>query len=125
MTSEHLGNRLVPALLVNDMRASLEFYQRLGFAITALHPDEASPQWAEVKRDGVTLQFHVEPPHGMPASPTCSGTFYIYPDDVEALAAELRGRVQFEWGPEVMEYGMREFRVKDPNGYFIAFADPV
>ena len=40
------------------------------------------------------------------------------------LDEEFRGKVDFAWGPEVMDYGMREFAVQDPNGYFIAFAEP-
>jgi hypothetical protein len=32
--------------------------------------------------------------------------------------------MDFAWGPEVMEYGMREFGVRDPNGYFLAFTEP-
>lgn len=37
---------------------------------------------------------------------------------------ELRGKIDFAWGPEVMEYGMREFGVQDPNGYYLAFTEP-
>lgn len=73
----------------------------------------------------MVLQFHTEPPHGTPAEPVCSGTFYVYPDSVDALAEELAGVVEFAWGPELMEYGMREFAVQDPNGYYLAFAEPV
>ena len=124
ITSQNIGNRLVPALLVRDMRASLDFYQRLGFVVTASLPDPRVPHWAQVTRDGITLRFHDQAPHGTPTSPVCSGTFYIYPDDVESLAAELRGNVEFAWGPEVMDYGMREFAVKDPDGYLIAFTEP-
>jgi hypothetical protein len=71
------------------------------------------------------LQFHTEPPHGTPPTPVCSGTFYIFPENVAALAEELRGKVELAWGPEVMDYGMNEFAVQDPNGYFIAFTEPV
>ena len=52
-----------------------------------------------------------------------SGTLYLYPDNVDALADELRGKVAFAWGPETMDYGMREFAVQDPNGYYIAFTE--
>ena len=75
-------------------------------------------------RDGVVLQFHTEAPCGTPTAPICSGTFYFYPEDVGELADELRGKVEFAWGPEVMEYGMREFGVQDPNGYYLAFTEP-
>jgi hypothetical protein len=70
------------------------------------------------------FQFHTEAPMGTPREPICSGTFYVFPDNVTALAEEFRGKVDFAWGPEVMDYGMREFAVQDPNGYFIAFAEP-
>ena len=124
MSAVAIGQRLVPALLVRDMRATIAFYERLGFRVVGCHPDRDSAVWAEVKRDGVCLQFHMEPVCGTPDQPVCSGTFYIYPESVDRLAEELRGKVEFAWGPEVMDYGMREFGVKDPNGYYIAFAEP-
>lgn len=119
-----VGTRLVPALLVRNMAETLAFYRRLGFETTDWHPSEAEATWAQVRRDGVTLQFHTEAPEGTPPEPVCSGTFYLYPTSVTRLADELRGRVDFAWGPEVMEYGQREFGVRDPNGYYLAFAEP-
>ena len=106
------------------MGETLAFYRKLGFELTGCHPNHAAPTWVEVTRDSVVLQFHTEPPHGTPPTPVCSGTFYIFPKSVAALAEELRGEVEFAWGPEVMDYGMNEFAVQDPNGYFIAFTEP-
>ncbi len=119
-----IGHRLVPALLVRNMQDTLAFYEKLGFRLSGCHPDRETAVWAEVKRDSVCLQFHTEPVGGTPDQPVCSGTFYIYPESVGRLAEELRGKVDFAWGPEVMDYGMREFGVKDPNGYYIAFTEP-
>jgi len=120
----NIGDRLVPAVLVRNMRDTLTFYRTLGFTLRGCYPSDAAPTWAEVARDGVVLQFHVDPPHGTPSEPICSGTFYIFPESVMTLASELQGKVPFAWGPEVMGYGMREFAVRDPNGYFIAFTEP-
>src|SRR3989442_11796507 len=100
MTTVAIGQRLVPALLVRDMKETLAFYRKLGFVLTGCHPNHAAPTWAEVKRDSVVLQFHTNPPHGTPLTPVCSGTFYIFPESVTALAEELRGNVDFAWGPE-------------------------
>jgi diamine N-acetyltransferase len=119
-----LQPRLVPALLTHDMDATLSFYRRLGFAISGRFPCEGNATWAEVKRDSIRLQFHTEAPHGTPATPTCSGTFYLYANDLEALVREFEGKVRFAWGPEVMDYGQREFGIEDPNGYFLAFCEP-
>ena len=124
MTSQtRLSQRLVPALLVRDMAETLEFYGRLGFKLTGCHPI-GKPTWAEVCRDSVTLQFHTQPPRGTPTTPVFSGTLYVFPESVTALADEYHGKVEFAWGPEVMDYGMREFAVQDPNGYFLAFSEP-
>ena len=124
MQTVKLERRLVPALLVNDMPETLAFYRKLGFAVQGSYPEQGKQTWAEVARDGVALQFHTEPSCGTPAEPVCSGTFYFFPESVEALADELRGQFEFAWGPEVMDYGMREFGVRDPNGYYLAFAEP-
>jgi cytochrome c556/catechol 2,3-dioxygenase-like lactoylglutathione lyase family enzyme len=106
---------------MRDMDETLAFYQKLGFRLTGCHPDKAKPTWAEVRRDSVVLQFHTEPPCCTPPTPVCSGTFYMFPESVAELAEELRGKVEFAWGPD---YGMREFAVQDPNGYYIAFTEP-
>ena len=59
-----LHPRLVPQLLVRDLKQTLAFYKRLGF----LEPPDcpSNSTWAEVERDGVALHFHTEPPHGTP-----------------------------------------------------------
>lgn len=116
----------MPSLLVRDLRETLDFYEQvLDFRVTGLNRGREDSTWAEVSRSGVVLQFHSSPPRGTPREPILSGTLYIFPESVSDLAAELAGRVAFEWGPEVMEYGMREFALRDPNGYFLAFTEPV
>ena len=119
-----LGSQLTPSLLVNDLDETIAFYERLGFTRSGIYPREGTPIWGEVTRDGISLQFYTDPPHGTPAEPVCSGTFYVRARDVMALARELAEAVPFAWGPEVMEYGMREFAIQDPNGYYLAFTEP-
>lgn len=121
-----LTPRVTPSLLAVDMGVTLAFYERLGFHVTGCAGDRTSARWAEVTRDAVVLQFYRDPPDGTPAHPTCSGTFYFHPTSVAGLAAEFAARgVAFAWGPEVMDYGMLEFGLQDPNGYFLAFTEPV
>ena len=113
----NMNNRIIPALLTRDMQQTLQFYTTLGFQTVG------SDDWAEVSRDGVALQFHSTPPVGTPEQPVMSGTLYFYIGDVDALAAEFAGKAKFEWGPEVMPYGIKEFGLRDPNGYYVAFAE--
>jgi uncharacterized glyoxalase superfamily protein PhnB len=47
---------------------------------------------------------------------------YIYVDDVEVLHAEFVERGADILSPPVdTEYGLREIRVRDPEGYVLAF----
>ncbi len=118
------SERLVPTLLVYDMGETLAFYRKLGFEVTGCDGAETSSTWAEVSRGQITFEFYSEPPRGTPATPICGGTFYVFTNGVDALALEFRDKVEFEWGPETMDYGMKEFAVQDPNGYLIAFSEP-
>lgn len=116
--------QLVPSLLVRNIDETLAFYRQLGFEVTGCDGAETSSTWAEVKRGEITFQFYSEAPNGTPSTPVCSGTFYIFTNELDALALDLQGKVEFAWGSEVMDYGMKEFAVQDPNGYFIAFSEP-
>jgi catechol 2,3-dioxygenase-like lactoylglutathione lyase family enzyme len=124
MEKNSSSERLVPSLLVYDMGETLAFYRKLGFEVTGCDGTETSSTWAEVSRGQITFQFYSEPPHGTPETPICSGTFYVFTNGVDALALEFRDKVEFAWGPETMDYGMKEFAVQDPNGYLIAFSEP-
>ena len=120
-----MGQTVRPSLLARNLSETRAFYvDGLGFAATGFYPDEENPHWIELRRDGVVLYFYDDPPVGTPDQPVMSGTLYLYPESVDALADELRGKVAFAWGPETMDYGMREFAVQDPNGYYIAFTEP-
>lgn len=119
----NLGQRVLPCLLVSDMRRTLDFYTEvLGFTQTGYYPIESEPIRTEVRRDGIAFVLYTEPVHIQDAEPKFTGGLYIFPDDLDSLTDELRGKVTFAWGPEDTEYGMREFAVRDPNGYLLIFA---
>lgn len=121
-----IGDRVRPSLLARDLNETTRFYvDRLGFRVTGRFPGDDKATSVELSRDGVVLAFYSDPPSGTPTAPVMSGTLYLYPDDVTALAEVWGPNVHFEWGPEVMDYGFREFAIRDPNGYLLAFAEPV
>lgn len=113
---------IIPSLLSADLDRTVAFYERMGFQRTGRYPNRDAPRWIELSRDGIALQFYAEPSKGMPDRPALSGTIYIACDNVDALAEGLRGVLELEWGPETMDYGQREFAIRDPDGYIIAFA---
>jgi len=121
----NLGHRVLPCLLVADMREALAFYiGQLGFVQTGYYPIESDPIRTEVRRDDVAIILFTEAFHAMRDQPLFTGMLYIMPESVERLADDLRGKVPFEWGPVSTEFGIREFAIRDPNGYLLVFAEP-
>src|SRR3954469_14674436 len=120
----NFGHRVLPCLLVSDMRRSLDFYLHvLGFTQTGYYPIESEPTRTEVRRDDVAIILYTEPVRGSDQPPAFTGALYVFPKSIQTLADELRGRVPFAWGPEDTDYGMREFAIRDPDGYTLVFAE--
>jgi uncharacterized glyoxalase superfamily protein PhnB len=116
------GGRLVLSLLARDLAETRSFYETIGFRHCG---GDDAPGWIELSFGGAMLQFYRDPPTGTLPEPSLSGTIYVHVEDIDALSAHISGQMPFEWGPETMDYGMREFAVRDPNGYFVAFSSPV
>jgi catechol 2,3-dioxygenase-like lactoylglutathione lyase family enzyme len=109
---------LEPMLQSGDLDRTEAWYTgTLGFRRTG-----RSEGWLRVERDGVALMFMRNAHLG---APNATGTQYIRVDDVRGLWDSLEGRVQAEWGPEEMPYGMLEFAVRDPDGYVLSFGAPI
>jgi len=122
----NLGHRVLPCLLVDDMRRSLAFYlEVLGFTQTGYYPIASEPLRTEVRRDGVAIVLLTEAAHGIAEKPAFSGAFYVFPESIGKLMDELRGRVTFAWGPEETDFGIRQFAIRDPDGYLLVFAEPL
>ncbi|MFO0792182.1 MAG: VOC family protein [Pirellulales bacterium] len=119
----HLGNRILPCLQVSDIRRSMEFYTAvLGFTQTGYYPIASEPIRTEVRRDDVAIVLYTDAARGSDGNPSFTGGLYIFPENVDQLAAELKGKVAFIWGPEKTEHGFYEFAIRDPDGYTLVFA---
>jgi catechol 2,3-dioxygenase-like lactoylglutathione lyase family enzyme len=118
------GHRVLPCLLVSDMRRSLTFYlQTLRFVQTGYYPIEAEPIRTEVRRDGVAIILYTDPIHGQDQPPKFTGALYMFPESIDKVADELRGKLSFAWGPEDTEFDTREFAIRDPDGHTLVFAE--
>jgi catechol 2,3-dioxygenase-like lactoylglutathione lyase family enzyme len=120
----NLGHRVLPCLSTANMRKTLDFYiELLGFTQTGYFPIESEPLRTEVRRDGVAIVFFTESIRNLVDTESFSGALYLFPESVDRLADELRGKVPIAWGPEESELGVREFAIRDPNGYVLIFAE--
>lgn len=117
---------VAPALLVTDVFQTAEYYRDvLGFGFDRI--DGNPPSFVIVHRDGVRLMFR-QPRNGAPppSNETVIPEFadvFLYVDDVEALAAELRAKgADIVHGPTHRPiWNGKELAVRDCNGRVLLF----
>ncbi|MGE5510863.1 MAG: bleomycin resistance protein [Bacteroidota bacterium] len=116
--------QLVPMLSVSDLARTMAFYcDELGFQCTGTFGDP-SPVWCHLERDGVALMFNQPPAEAMVELPLRAKDFqvyYCYPDDVAALHLAWKQKGLPVTDLRVTVYGMKEFELRDPDGYWLWF----
>ncbi len=115
---------LIPMLSVSDLKRTTAFYcDRLGCrCINSAGGSE--PVWCMLERDGVRMMFNQPPEVTGTERPQRARDFqiyYFYPDDVVSLHAELERDGLPVTGLRVTAYCMREFELRDPDGYWLWF----
>jgi len=114
----------VPVLRVADMQAAIDYYIRhFGAALCWRSPADGGGENCMLAMGEVTLMFSTGTHLG--EAPQFTGTLHIDVDGVEALYEKVKGQVAVLWPLEAMDYGQKEFGIKDCNGYNLAFAEAV
>jgi uncharacterized glyoxalase superfamily protein PhnB len=117
--------QLIPGIETDRLSETADFYHYvLGFEVVSCYPDPQAPSWVMLQRDGVSIMVTERNKHAANQPTAFTGSFYVYPDDVEALWAEIATKIppsMVEWPLELFDYGMLEFAVRDPNGYLWRF----
>jgi predicted lactoylglutathione lyase len=111
-------------LAVTDLRATMAFYQRLGFKVTGMF-GEPEPVWCEVARDGLALMFNAPPraevERDVPAKSRGYQIYYFNSDDVAGLHAAWKNAGLAVTDLRVTMYQMKEFELRDPDGHWLWF----
>jgi catechol 2,3-dioxygenase-like lactoylglutathione lyase family enzyme len=116
----------VPTLPARDMEATLAFYGGLGFEAVYRTPD---PEGYAILRLG-TLELHFFRWPGLDPESTYTGC-YLRVSNVDKLysqfaAARLPARgIPSMSGIEKKFFGMREFRLIDPDGNLLRIGEPI
>jgi predicted enzyme related to lactoylglutathione lyase len=116
-------------LLVQDVRRATEYYRdALGFDVELY--DRIPDHYGYAHRDGCHVHFaRFDGATARPNSavvPPDMFDAYFYVDDVDGLHGEVVERgAELVHGLVDQGYGLREFRVRDPDGYILAFGQPL
>ena len=118
----HLRN-LTPMLWTTELKTTMDFYTTtLGFTVNNFNEEWG---WLHMQKDAVTIMFARPNAHEPFDKPACTGSFYFYTDGVDALWEKLKDAPFVYYGIEDFEYGMREFAIKDNNGYILQFGKEI
>ena len=98
-------------LPVASMPASVEFYRKLGFDVEQRNDDWG---WAMLRLDECRLMVD-QSIQRHPGGPRES-VLYLYPDDVVDYHEQVRKNGLAIPDLELTFYGMKEFRLDDPDG---------
>ncbi len=114
----------VPVLFVRDMREAVDYYTgHFCFAVCWRGPADGGGENCMLGLGDVHLMFTTGTHLG--DRPQFSGTLYLDMEGVDVLYEKVKDRVSILWPLEVMDYGQKEFGVRDCNGYNLAFSEAV
>lgn len=106
-------------LPVKDIQDSIEFYtEKLQFKMTF---SWGSPlNYAVLKKGGVSIHLVAKEDNLIPSKRHCA--LYIFVHDVDKIFQRCKKeKVTVLNVPELREYKMNDFDIKDPDGYIITF----
>ena len=113
---------IMPVLKVTDMQRSIDWYTSvLGFDAKGRQADDGDGEHCFIQADCTELLLATGSHLG--GTPCFTGTLYFQVVGVDALYERVNGRAEIVWPLERQEYGTREFGIRDPDGYLLAFAE--
>jgi uncharacterized glyoxalase superfamily protein PhnB len=120
---------LSPNIFVNDIKATVAFYQQLGFTVSMSVPETGDDLvWAMMQNHNVTIMFQTfeSLANDLPEiSRTNGGSLLLYINlkNIRSFFDEIQDKVTVLKGLETTFYGATEFSIKDNNGYVLTFAE--
>lgn len=123
--------RIYPFFIVENLAASIDFYnQKLGFETDVLVPEE-DPFFGIVCRDNIRILLKhitegIQPVPNHTRHEWARWDAFILVSDPDALFAEYQARgLTFHEPISDTEDGLRAFEVKDHDGYVLCFGKPI
>ena len=110
----------VPMLNVPDVAATAAWYQGIGFELLDTAEYEGRLTWACMRFGEGEVMLNAG---GWPSAAARRDVdLFCYVSDADAWFAEVGDRGRLIEGLHDTFYGMREFTISDPNGFWLTFA---
>jgi uncharacterized glyoxalase superfamily protein PhnB len=118
-----MSQTVVPMIHVPDVRATIGWYISIGFTLVREGQDDGQIVWAKLSFVNSELMLSTG---GKPSTEHRREVdLYITTDNVDDVYRRLKDRVQIVEGLYDAFYRMREFIIRDINGFWITFGQPI
>ena len=120
-----MAERIVPMIHVPDVNATAQWYESIGFEIRNVNREcvDGEIDWALLRLGQSEIMLSAG---GRPSSaPRREVDLYTHVDDVDTLRRTLDGKIELVEDLHETFYGAREFIVRDCNGFWITFGEPI
>jgi len=116
-----MAEKVVPMIHVSDVRATVDWYESIGFTVTDSYDDGGKGlSFAILSFGSSEVMFSSG---GQPSNQNRREVdLYVYVDNVDDLYRSLQDRVEIVKGLHNTFYGMREFIIRDVNRFWLTFA---
>ena len=112
---------VTPILEVVSIDDTIRFYNDvLGFTCV-----NRIGSWAALRHGDTELMISLPNAHVPFDGPHFTGSLYFRLDDVDGLWEQLKGKSTVVYPIENFYYGMRQFAIRDNNGYCLTFGSPI
>jgi len=119
-----MNRNAVPMIHVPEVRATVEWYQSIGFSVINTYGDDGDGLSFALLSFGRSLVMFNE--GGKPSTSfRREADLYVYADRVDETYERLKGRVDVVETPHDTFYGMREFIIRDLNRFWVTFGQPI
>jgi uncharacterized glyoxalase superfamily protein PhnB len=113
---------VVPMIHVRDVRATIDWYVSVGFQVLRVNEEDGELNWAKVAYGNSEVMFNGSGVESKAVRREVD--LYITIEKVDELYGRVKDRAEVVEELHDTFYGMREFIVRDCNGFWITFGQP-
>ncbi len=118
-----MSQTVVPMIHVPNVSATVDWYTSIGFKLIRQNEEDGEVNWAKLSFGNSELMLNIG---GKPSTEHRREVdLYITTDHVDDLFEHLKNRVHVVEDLHDTFHDMREFIIRDCNGFWITFGQPV
>ena len=118
-----MAHSVTPVIHVPDVAATVEWYRQLGFTVEDQNECDGVLDWAMLCFGDTYVMFNAG---GQPSTADRREVdLYVCIDEVDGFYAHEKDGFEIVEEPHDTFYGMREFIVRDLNGFWVTFGQDV